>query len=178
ITDGRYQTQAREQLAGAGVEARIEIGLTQAAQQDSLVDAVGTTARLGLEAHGVTWAEQRTLAAALTAVELVPTEGLVEGLRAVKDRGEVVRPLADAPTEQDLAVALEHGMRRRGASAMSFDPIVASGPNGVKPHARPSTRRVQPGDLVVLDFGCIVDGSCSDMPPPVSVGAPGDDARR
>ncbi len=52
--------------------------------------------------------------------------------------GEVLATLADGPTEQDLAVALEHGMRRRGAAAMSFDPIVASGPNGAKPHARPS----------------------------------------
>jgi Xaa-Pro aminopeptidase len=195
ITDGRYETQAREQLAAAGVEARIEIGLTQAAQQALLVDAVGTTARLGLEAHGVTWAEQRALAATLTGVELTPTEGLVEGLRQIKDRGEIERikaacaiaddalaeiltTLADGPTEQDLAVALEHGMRRRGASAMSFDPIVASGPNGAKPHARPSTRRVQTGELVVLDFGCIVDGYCSDMTRTVSLGDPGDNARR
>ncbi len=194
VTDGRYQTQAQEQLAGAGVDAGIEIGLTQAAQQRVLVDLVGATPRLGLEAHGVTWAEQRTLAAALPAVELTPTEGLVETLRAVKDPGEVDRiraacaiaddalgevltALADAPTEADLAVALEHGMRRRGASAMSFDPIVASGPNGAKPHARPSRRRIQPGELVVLDFGCIVDGYCSDMTRTVSFGDPGDDAR-
>jgi Xaa-Pro aminopeptidase len=194
ITDGRYETQAQEQLAGAGVEARIEIGLTQAAQQATLVDAIGSTARLGLEAHGVTWSEQRTLGAALAAVELVPTEGLVERLRSVKDRGEVERikaacaiaddalgeiltTLVDAPTEADLAVALEHGMRCRGASAMSFDPIVASGPNGAKPHARPTTRRIQPGELVVLDFGCIVDGYCSDMTRTVSFGDPGDEAR-
>jgi Xaa-Pro aminopeptidase len=194
ITDGRYETQAREQLASAGVEARIEIGLTQAAQQEFLVDAVAGTARLGLEAHGVTWAEQRALAASLRGVELVPTDGLAETLRRVKDRGEIDRiqaacaiaddalaevltTLPDGPTEADVAVALEHGMRRRGASAMSFDPIVASGPNGAKPHARPSTRRVQPGELVVLDFGCIVDGYCSDMTRTVSVGDPGEEAR-
>jgi Xaa-Pro aminopeptidase len=69
-------------------------------------------------------------------------------------------------------------MRRRGASGNSFDPIVASGPNAAKPHARPTARRVEPEELVVIDFGCIVDGYCSDMTRTVSVGDPGDDARR
>ena len=69
-------------------------------------------------------------------------------------------------------------MRRRGASGNSFDPIVAAGPNGAKPHARPSARRVERGELVVIDFGCIVDGYCSDMTRTVSVGDPGPEARR
>src|SRR5207244_8771009 len=62
-------------------------------------------------------------------------------------------------------------------SGNSFDPIVASGPNAAKPHARPSTRRVEPGELVVIDFGCVVDGYCSDMTRTVSVGDPGPEAR-
>jgi Xaa-Pro aminopeptidase len=78
----------------------------------------------------------------------------------------------------DFALDLEFEMRRRGASAMSFEPIVAAGPNGAKPHARPSDRRIEPGELLVLDFGCIVDGYCSDMTRTVSVGDPGADARR
>ena len=68
-------------------------------------------------------------------------------------------------------------MRERGASGVSFDPIVASGPNGAKPHARPSDRTIAPNELVVIDFGCIVDGYCSDMTRTVSVGDPGPDAR-
>ena len=59
----------------------------------------------------------------------------------------------------------------------SFDPIVASGPNGAKPHARPSDRVVERGELVVIDFGCVVDGYCSDMTRTVSVGEPSADAR-
>jgi Xaa-Pro aminopeptidase len=61
---------------------------------------------------------------------------------------------------------------------MSFDPIIASGPNGAKPHAQPSDRVIERGELVVCDFGCIVDGYCSDMTRTVSVGDPGPDARR
>ncbi len=195
VTDGRYATQAGEQLGNAGVGARIEVGLTQAEQLALLAQAAAPYRRLGLEAHGITWAEQRRLAAQLPAVELVPTEGLVEALRAVKDPGEVARiraacaigddalaellpTLADQPSEADFAVALEHAMRRRGASAMSFDPIVASGPNAAKPHARPTGRHVQPGELVVLDFGCVVDGYCSDITRTVAVGDPGAEGRR
>ena len=194
VTDGRYETQVAEQLAAARVEAQVEIGRTQAEQLERLERAVAPYPRLGLEAHGVTWSEQRTLADRLSDTELVPTEDLVEALRRVKDDGEVGRiraacaigddalaellpRLAARPTEADFAVMLEHAMRRRGAAGMSFDPIVASGPNAAKPHARPSGRVIGAGELVVLDFGCIVDGYCSDITRTVSVGDPGPDAR-
>jgi Xaa-Pro aminopeptidase len=200
VTDGRYQEQSREQLDGAAVDARIEIAPTGASQRDLLGPAVGelavdALARLGLEAHGVTWGQQRTYEEWFAGVELVPTDGLVEGLRRVKEPAEVARiraacaiadgalaellpTLADAPTERDFALQLEFAMRRRGASGNSFDPIVASGPNGAKPHARPTDRPIGRGELVVIDFGCIVDGYCSDMTRTVSVGDPGPDARR
>ncbi len=123
------------------------------------------------------------------------TEGLVEGLRRVKDAGEVARigaacsiadqafanvagRLRDRPTELEFGLDLEFEMRRLGAAAMSFEPIVAAGPNGAKPHARPSDRRIEPAELLVLDFGCVVDGYCSDMTRTVSVGDPGPEARR
>ena len=199
-SDGRYRTQAGEQLAAAGVDAHIEIGATVAAQRDALGSMLPPSSRLGLEAHAVTWAQQRDFARALTGHELaghelVPTDGLVELLRRVKEPGEVARiraacaiaddalaallpTLADRPTERDFALDLEVEMRRRGASGNSFDPIIASGPNGAKPHARPSARRVERSELIVIDFGCIVDGYCSDMTRTVSVGDPGPEARR
>jgi Xaa-Pro aminopeptidase len=71
-----------------------------------------------------------------------------------------------------VALALEVEMRRAGASGPSFDTIVAAGPNGAKPHARPSSRRIEPGELVVIDFGAVVDGYCSDMTRTVCVGEP------
>jgi Xaa-Pro aminopeptidase len=73
---------------------------------------------------------------------------------------------------------LEFAMRERGASGNSFDPIIASGPNGAKPHAVPSDRPIGRNELVVCDFGCVVDGYCSDMTRTVSVGDPGPEARR
>ena len=197
ITDGRYAEQAGEQLDAAGLGAgsvRIEIAGTAAEQRQALSAAAAGCTRLGLEAHGVTWAQQRTFTEWLTPTTLVPTEALVEELRAVKEPGEIARigaacaiadealaeilpTLAHGPTEQSFAALLEHTMRDHGASGASFDTIVASGPNGAKPHARPTDRVIERGELVVIDFGCIVDGYCSDMTRTVSVGDPGPEAR-
>jgi Xaa-Pro aminopeptidase len=195
VTDGRYAEQSSEQLDAAGVVARIEIAPTQAAQRDVLAATCRPFARVGLEAHGVTWAQQRSFAEWFAPVEVVPTENVVERLRSVKEPGEVARiraacsiaddaladvlpRLRDGVTERAFALALENSMRERGASGTSFETIVASGPNGAKPHARPTERVIGEGELIVVDFGCIVDGYCSDMTRTVSVGDPGPEARR
>jgi len=193
VSDGRYEEQAREQLGAAGCDAQVEISSTGARQiLTAAIDERGIR-RLGFEAAGVTWSQHRTFAEWFPDVELVPTDGLVEELRRVKEPGEVARVraacaigddafehvvpmLATAPTERAVALALEVAMRERGAEGTSFDPIVASGPNSAKPHARPSDRQVRRGELVVLDFGCVVDGYCSDMTRTVSVGDPGPEA--
>jgi len=174
---------------------RIEIGLTAAAQSAALAKMVEPGTRLGLEDHSVTWADQRGFAETFAGVELLPAGALVEDLRRVKDAGEIDRirracaigdeafqallpRLAAGITERQFALELEFAMRERGASGNSFDPIIAAGPNGAKPHARPSDRVIGRNELVVCDFGCIVDGYCSDMTRTVSLGDPGADARR
>ena len=196
VTDGRYRDQSAEELAAASVEASITVGITTVQQRERLQEAARGISRLGLEAESVTWGQQRRFATEwFPELELVPTEGLVEDLRRVKDAGEVERMaaaaaaadaalatvrsrLADRPTEQEVALDLDFEMRRAGADGSSFDTIVASGPNGAKPHHRPSERRIAPGELVVIDFGAIVDGYCSDMTRTVCVGEPATDTAR
>ena len=78
--------------------------------------------------------------------------------------------LAEGLTEAEFAIELDFEMRRRGADDVSFETIVASGPNGALPHARPSDRLVEPGELVVVDFGALVDGYHSDMTRTLCVG--------
>jgi Xaa-Pro aminopeptidase len=191
VTDGRYETQAAEQVATAGIDARTAIA--PAAKQRELMAFLVASAgppRLGLEAAHVSWARQRAFASDwFPDAELVPTEGVVEQLRRIKDAGEIarlawaaeiadaalssVRPLlADRPTEVSFGQALDFEMRQLGASGPSFETIVASGPNAAKPHHRPSERRIDRGELIVLDFGAVVDGYCSDMTRTVSVGRP------
>jgi Xaa-Pro aminopeptidase len=188
VTDGRYRDQAGEQLASAGVEARVEVSGTE--QQAILTKAVVGVRRLGLEAEDVTWSAQRAYASkGFVDSELMATEGLVEGLRLVKDEGEIARieaaaAIADAAleavrhrlgewlTEKEFQLELDHTMRMLGADDVSFETIVGSGPNGAKPHARPSPRRITEGDLVVLDFGALLDGYHSDISRTVCVGSP------
>jgi Xaa-Pro aminopeptidase len=188
VTDGRYEHQATEQLAAAGVDAELAIGPTVALQDELLAGLTTGLGSLALEAHAVTWSEQRRYADLLD-LELVPSDGLVDALRVVKDDGELARVevaaaiatealdrlrgrLLDGPTEAEFGIELDTEMRRLGASGPSFETIVASGPNGAKPHHRPSSRRIVEGDLVVLDFGAKVDGYCSDMTRTVCVGEP------
>jgi Xaa-Pro aminopeptidase len=191
VTDGRYQDQATDELAAAEVEAEVRIGLTSQGQAEILGSAAAGLARLGLEAHAVTWAQQRSMAATWFpfVAELVPTTDRIEALRIVKDDGEVARieaaatiataaleevlpTLASEPTESDTGLALDTAIRRLGAEGNSFETIVGSGPNGAKPHHRAagSGRRIVEGDLVVFDFGALVDGYCSDMTRTVMVG--------
>jgi Xaa-Pro aminopeptidase len=201
LTDGRYETQAPADLAAAGVDTVLveitsESGPAARPAKDALVDAVlaasaGGTCRVGLEAASISWADQRRYAEWLDAagdrVTLVPTDGVVEALRMVKDPGEVARieaaaTIADAAlagvahllttglTEAAFGVELDAAMRRLGAVERSFETIVASGPNSARPHARPSTRRVERGDLVVIDFGAMIDGYRSDMTRTLLVG--------
>lgn len=195
VTDGRYGEQAGTQLGDAGCDAEVQVHST--GQRAVLMETLARwgVGRLGLEAHGVTWATRDELDEAFGAVELVATRDLVEDLRRIKDSAEVARiaaacaiaddalaavlgSLADGPTEREVALALEVAMRERGAEGNSFDPIVASGPNAAKPHARPSERRIERNELVVIDFGCVVDGYCSDTTRTVSVGEPDTEARR
>lgn len=186
VSDSRYGEQAAEQTGNAGVAVRIEITSTR--QRDVMGPAAGQLKRLGLEAESVSWAGQRRFAEWFPATELVPTGHVIEGLREVKDVGEIARIeaaaaiadealemvvglLSDGPTEREFAIELDFTMNRLGADGTSFETIVASGPNGARPHARPGDRRVREGDLVVVDFGALVDGYRSDMTRTVLVGA-------
>ena len=182
VTDGRYESQAAEQIAASGAPVEVEVapGPGQQAAAAALVGAAGIGS-LALEAANVTWARQRAFESEwFPKVELVPTVGVVEELRRVKDAGELdrlaeaariadqalekVRPrLADGLTEAGFGRLLDFTMRELGASGPSFETIVASGPNGAKPHHRPGSRVIGRDEPVVLDFGALVDGYCSDM---------------
>jgi Xaa-Pro aminopeptidase len=81
-------------------------------------------------------------------------------------------------TEKEIAAYLEYQMLCLGAEKKSFDTIVASGPNGSKPHAVPSDRKVQQGEFVTIDFGCMVHGYCSDTTRTVAVGEPSQEMRQ
>ncbi|MGV9711170.1 aminopeptidase P family protein [Gordonia sp. NPDC003424] len=180
-TDGRYLTQVAEQAPDlAAVIARNCL----AELVDRARDAGAGT--IGFEADAVTVAEHRALLARFDdtdpAPDLVGRTGLVQGLREVKDAGEiellrracavgdqalaaivergVIRPGA---TEREVARTLEWEMYALGADAISFETIVAAGANSAIPHHRPTDAVLADGDFVKIDFGAVVGGYHSDM---------------
>jgi Xaa-Pro aminopeptidase len=145
----------------------------------SLFDALAELleGRIGFEADHVTYARWETLGN--SGLELVSRRGLVEELRAVKDAAELeaVRNAAALTseayarfaeerfvgrTERDLAWRLEELFHELGAEAPAFETIVAAGPNGARPHARPGDREIGAGETVVIDAGAKLDGYCAD----------------
>ena len=151
--------------------------------------------RLGFESEHTSVARHNVMLELLPdRVELVPVSQLVEQLRLVKDEHEV-KLMAEATriaddafeallagglkgrTERELALALEHDMRRRGASGPSFGSIIAAGAHGALPHAQPRDVAVKDGELVVIDWGAVFDGYCSDCTRTVAVGEIGAQAR-
>ncbi|MFN8485149.1 MAG: aminopeptidase P family protein [Anaerolineae bacterium] len=144
--------------------------------------------RVGFEAGTVTVAEFQDWQAKAPDIEWVATKGLVEGIRAVKEPGEMASiraaaELTDAAfafvcgiicpglTEKAVGWELEKFFRENGAKNWADGPIVASGPNSALPHARPSERIIGRGEPIVIDLGCLVDGYHSDMTRTIILGA-------
>jgi Xaa-Pro aminopeptidase len=184
-TDGRYRMQAGEEAGDVELLCTRELaaGLLERAVRDG-------RRRLGVELHVLTVDTYRRLSAAAP-VELLALGPAVERLREVKDDGEIEllraacaigdRAFADllprlqvGLTEREVAAALEERMRAHGAEAFAFETIVASGPNGAKPHHRAGERTLQKGDLVTVDFGARFEGYHSDMTRTVAIGAVAD----
>ena len=190
VTDSRYAEQAPAQLAAAGCSDEVEVVVARRAAH-AVAERLGGVARLGLE-DSVAWSEQIRWSEAVDA-ETVPLTEAVEELRAVKDPSEVARMQAAAriadealaatepmlrpgATEAQLQQALDDAIRAAGSSGPAYDTIVASGPNSALPHARPTDRQLQAGDLVIVDVGATVDGYRSDMTRSFVLGEPDQEA--
>ena len=200
VVDFRYVTAARavaQPLDGVVTvstfdtsydEALIQILLGEGSSRVGIEGAYLPVSRFNALSSGLAAQSPLPVAPAVSAPILMPTERLVERARIIKDAAEIAafreagRRLAqvgrDVPalvgegrTEQAIAVDIETALRQAGFSRPAFETIVASGPNGALPHARPTTRVVRAGDATVLDFGGVYDGYCVDLTRTVQVGA-------
>jgi Xaa-Pro aminopeptidase len=157
---------------------------------DALIPLRG--AAMGFEPNHLTVSRHRSLTRGLEKIgweaSLVGCDGLVEAQRLHKDAWEI-GVLRDAGarlsnvakyilpnvlggrTESEVAGQIDLELRRAGFERAAFDTIVASGANAALPHGRPGQRRIEPGDLVVLDFGGVLDGYCTDLSRTVAVGS-------
>ena len=184
FTDFRYAEAAR---ALAGVE------YVQTARELTADLGAALDGRVGFESTHLTYDRYETLRSA--GLELVPRPDTVEQLRAIKDEDEVAAirraaEVADAAlaafveepfvgrSERDLAWRLQELLHEHGADGLSFETIVGSGPTGALPHGRPTDRVVQPGELVVVDWGARVGDYVSDCTRTVATGPLPDELAR
>jgi Xaa-Pro aminopeptidase len=179
ITDFRYIEQAE-----AEVDPSFERLTARAELTDELPALLGTGSdgplRLGFEDGAMTVRAHTRLTETLGERAVLVAAGCpVEELRAIKEPHEIesiraAAALADdalreimeqglaGRTEAEVALALEDAMRRRGATGLAFEAIVAAGPHGALPHASPRDVPIGQGELVVIDWGAMLDGYCSD----------------
>lgn len=184
FTDGRYAVQASVQVQGARVAIVKGAKFARIAADCAKLGVK----RLGIEPEHVTVAECEALQAAVgKGVKLVRLAGVVETLRAIKDAEEIqllrnavnlsshlfrplLRTMRSGVAESVVAAKLEYMARRAGAEAMSFETIVASGERSALPHGVASPAELPISGFVVLDYGVVLDGYCSDMTRTVHLG--------
>ena len=191
FTDGRYREQARAEVHGAKVIVPKGALLDAAAR--AIVD--GKIRTVGVEAdHLSVAAERKAARAVFPRSRLRPTQSLVEKQRVIKEAAEIdciraavqlgsglfetaVAAVRPGVPEQSVAAELEYAARKAGAEGMSFETIIAAGARSALPHGRATAQPVPRRGFVVLDFGVILAGYCSDMTRTVHVGKPTAQAR-
>ncbi len=186
-TDGRYTEQARQEVEGA------EVVISSNGLMERLLDAgaLEEIRRVIIQADDVSMAKYEQLKEHCSGVEWIPGTSVLSDLVGRKDEDErerirraqaltedvfrsVIADVEPGDTEREIAAEVTYRHLKGGAEQVAFDPIVASGPNAARPHARPTDRPLQNGDFVVLDMGGVLDGYASDMTRTIAVGDPPD----
>ena len=200
ITDFRYVSVVESLLASETGCPEATLVRVDHSYDETLAEVVRHLdgARVGFEAAHVSVKRHDWLRSALTdtaGLSLVPTDGVIERARRRKDAHETTtlrtaarllsRMVPDAfaavragQTERQVAAHVDWLVRQAGFERPAFETIVASGPNTALPHARPGTRALRTGDLVMLDFGGVYDGYCVDLTRMASLGEPDPQVRR
>ena len=184
VIDSRYATVAATLAAAESAPEGLQLVPVDRSYEEAVLTLLGSAGfrRVGVESEAISLRQWNWLSDRLrgTEVTLVAVEGLVEASRIVKDEQEVMnfraagRLIAEAVTpilglvqigrrERDIAAEIDLTLATHGFEDRAFPTIVASGPNSALPHAHPSNRSVEAGDLVLLDFGGVYDGYCVDL---------------
>ena len=185
ITDSRYTLDAQEKAAGFEIcEYNGNKGLYAWLKE---IVAAENVKKVGFENCNMTVAEYSKWQKNLPGLEFIPTEDELESLRTIKNAEEleylakaeeigclafndVLPKIKVGMTEIQLAAELEYAMKMNGAEGYSFETIVASGLNSAKPHHKPTNKKLEEGDFITMDYGCLYHGYCSDMTRTVVLG--------
>ena len=179
LSDGRFTLQIEEECPDID---DVHIRPTSESMPTAIAKVYGKSksGRLGVEAESLTLGEHERIADKLPKAEIVPTRGVVETLRQIKDRSEIdaIRKAIDAAacafedvlsnlrreqTEIDIRNEIEHQMKLHGAEDKSFPTIVAAGARAALTHAVPSSQKISGHPMLLVDWGAVVDGYMSDL---------------
>lgn len=184
MTDSRYVEQASKQTSGCKI-VQMQHFTPPVTLRMIMTDVDAVT--LGVESDRLTYEEFERVASQVRRKAVTPIAGFVDRLRRVKDEEEikllaraeeigdealahVLGVIKPGMTEREIAIELEFQMRKAGASGLSFDTIVASGKRSSMPHGLASDKKVEVGDFITMDFGCVYQGYCSDMTRTIALG--------
>lgn len=184
LTDFRYIEQAHTECPNFEIIDYLKKGLEVTLSELCIANEVKV---MGLEEHLMTHREYKFICEHLEGTNIEDIEGVIEKIRWIKDENELAKIKASAAiadsafehiipflragiSEWEIAIELEYQMKSHGATALSFPSIVASGKRSSLPHGRASNKELENGDFVILDFGCIFEGYCSDMTRTVVIG--------
>ncbi|PAB60953.1 M24 family metallopeptidase [Anaeromicrobium sediminis] len=184
LTDFRYVEQAKNQCRAYDI-----LKFDNNSKGNSLYDIIEklNVRKIGFESEFITLKEYETLKNKISNTDFIPIDDEIKDLRKIKDSIEVeyirkAASIADEAfahicsfikpgiTERDIAIELEFFMKKRGATELSFDSIVASGKRSALPHGVYTDKIIENGDFITLDFGCVYEGYCSDMTRTIVVG--------
>lgn len=190
LTDFRYMEQASKQCKGYAIVNHQAEGILPLLKRYMDEDEVNVVA---IESDSLTYGQYEEYAKTFDGITIRGTKGMVENLRRIKDQEEIenlsqAEKIGDLAfthiidyikenykkgiTENEIALELEVVMRKNGAQGTSFSSIVATGAKSSLPHATPGDVTLKNGDFVVMDYGCVYNGYCSDMTRTIVIGQP------
>lgn len=184
LTDGRYIEEVQNVLT---IDDEIIVHEFKEYSKDEYENFFMFCENVGFEENYVTYAKYKEYMHKYKANNMQETENIIEKQRMIKDEEEIEKirkacKLTDdcfeyltkfikvGQTEKEIALEIEKYFRLNGAEGISFEPIVASGKNSSKPHAIPTDKKIDLGEVITLDFGCKYEGYCSDMTRTIFVG--------
>ncbi len=192
LSDIRYTLQAKQEVQDCRRIIITKIGLYEEASKRNLLDS---SKKVGFESQQVTYAQYRTLRKLFPSSSFFSTSDIVEEVLLVKDEHEVemirravkisdqvfheiLKDIRPGVSELEIAAEISYLHKTFGAERDAFETIVASGDRSALPHARASEKKIKAGELVTLDFGCVVGGYNSDITRTVAVGKASFGAKR
>ena len=190
FVDPRYTMAATEEAVEFNV-----IEYTAGKRLAEIKDKLKEISRLGFEDFYMSFAEYKTFSSNFGDIDFVPVSDKVEVTRIIKNGEEIhflrqaekiavnalsntIVHIKEGVTETEIAAELEYQMRKIGAEGPSFETVVVSGYKSGMPHGKPGQKKLEYGDFVTMDFGCVYNGYCSDMTRTVVIGKANEEQKK